>query len=72
VIAPDLVAAVAPVLAVLRDLHVRHYVGGSIASSAHGGIANERDDPRSRLPRGGASELSVADLLVRALANAEG
>ena len=25
-----------PVLEVLRDLGVRHYVGGSIASSAHG------------------------------------
>jgi hypothetical protein len=36
VIAPDLVAAVAPVLTALRDLGVRHYVGGSIASSAHG------------------------------------
>ena len=35
-IAPDLIAAVRPVLEVLRDLGVRHYVGGSIASSAHG------------------------------------
>lgn len=35
-IAPDLVAAAEPVLAALRDLGVRHYVGGSIASSAHG------------------------------------
>jgi hypothetical protein len=34
--ASDLVAAVRPVLDVLRDLGVRHYVGGSIASSAHG------------------------------------
>ena len=34
--APDLIAAVRPVLDVLRDLGVRHYVGGSIASSAHG------------------------------------
>ena len=34
--APDLIAAVRPVLEVLRDLGVRHYVGGSIASSAHG------------------------------------
>jgi hypothetical protein len=33
---PDLIAAVRPVLDVLRDLGVRHYVGGSIASSAHG------------------------------------
>lgn len=33
---PDLVAAVRPVLDALRDLGVRHYVGGSIASSAHG------------------------------------
>jgi len=34
--APDLTAAVRPVLDALRDLGVRHYVGGSIASSAHG------------------------------------
>jgi len=34
--APDLVAALRPVLTVLGDLGVRHFVGGSIASSAHG------------------------------------
>lgn len=34
--APDLLAAVRPVLDLLRELGVRHYVGGSIASSAHG------------------------------------
>jgi len=34
--APDLLAALAPVLRVLSDLGVRHFVGGSIASSAHG------------------------------------
>jgi len=33
---PDLLAAVGPVLDALRALGVRHYVGGSIASSAHG------------------------------------
>jgi hypothetical protein len=33
---PDLIAALAPVLQVLSDLGVRHFVGGSIASSAHG------------------------------------
>ncbi len=33
---PDLLAALAPVLWALRDLGVRHYVGGSIASSTHG------------------------------------
>ncbi len=32
----DLFVALAPVLEVLRRLRVRHYVGGSIASSAHG------------------------------------
>ena len=32
----DLFVALAPVLEVLRRLGVRHYVGGSIASSAHG------------------------------------
>lgn len=33
---PDLISALAPVLRALRDLGVRHFVGGSIASSAHG------------------------------------
>lgn len=33
---PDLLVALAPVLGTLRGLGVRHYVGGSIASSAHG------------------------------------
>jgi hypothetical protein len=36
VIAADLKAAVGPVLDALRGLAVRHYIGGSIASSAHG------------------------------------
>ena len=34
--APDLLAALGPLLDALRGLGVRHYVGGSIASSAHG------------------------------------
>lgn len=34
--APDLLLALGPVLEALRALGVRHYVGGSIASSAHG------------------------------------
>lgn len=34
--APDLLVAVAPVLEALQRLRVRHYVGGSIASAAHG------------------------------------
>ncbi len=32
----DLLAALEPVLAVLERLGVRHLVGGSVASSAHG------------------------------------
>jgi hypothetical protein len=36
VTAPDLFLALAPVLEALRALGVRHYVGGSIASSVHG------------------------------------
>lgn len=35
-IAPDLLAALGPVLQALDALGVRHYVGGSIASSVHG------------------------------------
>lgn len=33
---PELLAALGPVLDALRSLGVRHYVGGSVASSAHG------------------------------------
>jgi hypothetical protein len=33
---PDLLAALGPVLDALAALGVRHYVGGSVASSAHG------------------------------------
>jgi hypothetical protein len=33
---PELEAALGPVLQALRSLGIRHYVGGSIASSAHG------------------------------------
>lgn len=33
---PDLLAALSPVIGLLRELGVRHYVGGSLASSAHG------------------------------------
>lgn len=33
---PDLLVALAPVLEAMRRLGVRHHVGGSIASSAHG------------------------------------
>jgi hypothetical protein len=33
---PDLVAALRPVLTTLGNLGVRHFVGGSVASSAHG------------------------------------
>ena len=33
---PDLLVALTPVLEAMRRLGVRHYVGGSIASSAHG------------------------------------
>jgi len=33
---PDLLVALTPVLRVLSELGVRHFVGGSIASSAHG------------------------------------
>jgi hypothetical protein len=36
VTAPDLVAALLPVIAALDSLGVRYYVGGSVASSIHG------------------------------------
>jgi hypothetical protein len=34
--APHIVAALGPVLDLLRKLGIRHFVGGSVASSAHG------------------------------------
>lgn len=39
----DLVAALAPVVAALRRLGVRHYVGGSVASTIHGAIRSTMD-----------------------------
>ncbi len=39
----DLVAALAPVVAALRRLGVRHYVGGSVASTFHGAIRSTMD-----------------------------
>ena len=51
--APDLLLALGPVLETLRGLGVRHYVGGSIASSAHG------------VPRASIDVDVVAELLPR-------
>jgi hypothetical protein len=53
---PDLLAALVPVLEALRGLGVRHYVGGSIASSAHG------------VPRASIDADIVAELLPEAAA----
>ncbi|MDA0284105.1 MAG: hypothetical protein O3B86_12210 [Planctomycetota bacterium] len=39
----DLVAALAPVVAAFRQLNVRHYVGGSVASSFHGAARSTMD-----------------------------
>lgn len=39
----DLVAALAPVVGVLRTLGIRHYVGGSVASSFHGATRSTMD-----------------------------
>ncbi|MBU6276455.1 MAG: hypothetical protein KGQ61_07455 [Planctomycetes bacterium] len=39
----DLRAALAPVAAALRGLGVRHYVGGSVASTIHGAIRSTMD-----------------------------
>jgi hypothetical protein len=63
VTAADLLVALAPVLDVLRGLGVRHYVGGSIASSAHG-------VPRSSIDADVVAELGPAHVtrLVSALA----
>ncbi|MEZ6125816.1 MAG: hypothetical protein R3C49_22040 [Planctomycetaceae bacterium] len=39
----DLVAALRPVVDALRQLGVRHYVGGSVASSFHGAARSTMD-----------------------------
>lgn len=39
----DLVAALAPVVAAFRRLKIRHYVGGSVASSFHGAARSTMD-----------------------------
>ena len=39
----DLVAALSPVVAAFRDLQIRHYVGGSVASSFHGAARSTMD-----------------------------
>ena len=39
----DLIAALAPVVAAFRQLNVRHYVGGSVASSFHGAARSTMD-----------------------------
>jgi hypothetical protein len=54
VTAPDLVVALRPVLDALQRLGVRHYVGGSIASSAHG-------IPRASIDADVVAELTAAD-----------
>jgi hypothetical protein len=41
--AGDLLAALAPVAAAFRRLGVRHYVGGSVASTVHGAIRSTMD-----------------------------
>ena len=39
----DLVTALAPVVLILNKLQVRHYVGGSVASSFHGAVRSTMD-----------------------------
>lgn len=39
----DLVAALTPVVLVFNELGVRHYVGGSVASSFHGAVRSTMD-----------------------------
>ena len=41
--AADLLAALMPVAAVLERLGIRHYVGGSVASTVHGAIRSTMD-----------------------------
>jgi len=39
----DLIAALAPVVSCLKQLNVRHYIGGSVASSFHGAVRSTMD-----------------------------
>lgn len=41
--ADDLVAALTPVVAALTRIGVRHYIGGSVASTMHGAIRSTMD-----------------------------
>lgn len=41
--AADLLAALAPVAAAFRRIGVRHYIGGSVASTAHGAVRSTMD-----------------------------
>ena len=41
--ADDLIAALEPVVEAFRKLGVRHYVGGSVASTIHGAIRSTMD-----------------------------
>ncbi len=59
--ASDLVAALRPVLAAFTDLGVRHFVGGSVASSAHGVARASLDvDVVAELEPGHVSRLVAA------------
>jgi hypothetical protein len=61
VTAPDVILALAPFLEILRRLGVRHYLGGSIASSAHGFPRASIDaDVVAALLPGHATSLSAA------------
>lgn len=52
----DLIAALSPVVTALRDLQIRHYIGGSVASSFHGAARSTMDVdlvcelPANRIP----------------------
>ena len=41
--ADDILAALAPVVAAFDGLGVRHYIGGSVASTMHGAIRSTMD-----------------------------
>jgi hypothetical protein len=69
----DLTAALAPVAAAFQRLGVRHYIGGSVASTIHGAVRSTMDvdvvcELAAAHMRLMAESVGVIDLLNRLLA----
>lgn len=61
----DLVAALSPVSAALTSIGIRHYVGGSVASSFHGASRSTMDVDLVADMSDSAESVGVQELLER-------